>query len=154
MKISKICALVLALAMLLPFAVACGSAQDGTPITFSTVTIITTFDPDAESDAAAEGETAEDIVAAPDYEETIYSGEVVVYVETETSEITVLDVIKAYADAKNVNLVYEASSNRVTKIGEISAGGGYFWNYLVNGREAGLNTAVTPEDEIEIIFTK
>lgn len=154
MKISKICALVLALAMLLPFAVACGNTKEGTPVTFSNVIIITTFDPDAEAVEAETAETAEEVADESEYEETIYNGEVVVYVETETNEITVLDVIMAYTDDKNVNLQYDSASNRVTKIGEIAAGGGYFWNYLVNGREAGLNTAVTPEDEIEIIFTK
>ena len=159
MKISKICALILALAMVLPFAVSCGSAQDGTPISFPNVIIINTLDPNA-SEPAEEAETAEEAAEAGeedldfDFEETVYSGEVVVYAETETSEITVLDVIQAYADAKNENLVYDEARNRITKIGEISAGGGYFWNYLVNEKDAKLGTPVTPEDEIQIIFMK
>ena len=40
------------------------------------------------------------------------------------------------------------------KIGEIAAGGGYFWNYLVNGADAGLSTAISGDDEIRIVFTK
>ena len=145
MKNLKILALLLAVALILPFAASCGNTQEGTPNTFSDVTIITTYDPDSEPSTEEEAE---------EYEETIFSGEVVVYTETETAEITVLDLLRAYADAKNVNLVYEEDSNRVTKIGEIAAGGGYFWNYLVNGADAGLSTAISGDDEIRIVFTK
>ena len=147
MKQLRIAALLLALAMLLPFAVACGSTQEGTPNSFSNVTITSTYDPSAE-------ESTEEGAEPEEYEETIFSGEVIVYTETETAEITVLDLLRAYADAQNENLVYDSGTARVTKIGELGAGGGYFWNYVVNGADASLNTVIKGDDEIQIIFTK
>ena len=164
MKVRKISALVLVLAMVLPFVVSCG--QSGTPVSYPNVTIISTMDPlaapvEEETGTETAEETAEPAPAETTeeepYEEVLFSGEVVVYVDVEEGEeptVTVYDVVKAYTDAYNLNLVYDESLNMITKIDEISRGAGYNWLYVVNGSDAGLNTVVKPEDEIQIIFTK
>ena len=159
MKISKILALVLTLALILPFIVSCGSQKEGTPVTFNNVTVITTYDQDAadEADDADAAETAEAAAPAEDdeYEEELFSGEVVVYVKDEANleNVTLRDVLLAYGDADNMDVTIDGSG-RVKQIGNIGVFGGYFWNVTVNGSEKPLDTVVNPDDTIVIIFQK
>ena len=158
MKISKICALVLALVMIVPFIAACSAKKDGTPVAFGNVTIITTYDQSAGEEAEDTEEEAE--TAAPvedeDFEETLFGpGEVVVYVKDEANvdKVTLKDVLLAYGDAENKDVTID-EHDIVKRIGDISVFSGYSWSLFVNGSEMSLDAIVNPEDEIQIIFQK
>ena len=138
----RIFALCLAIFMVLPMMFSCGSAKKGEPNTFTNVTVTSYYDPEATTTNAAS-----------DFEDELFSGEVIVYAEAGTS-IKLKDVIIAYCEDKNVDYYFDSAKNMFTKINGISKNDNYFWNYAVNGKDAGLADIVTPEDSIEISFTK
>lgn len=137
-------ALCLALVMALCVFAGCSKSQSGDPYSFADVTVVSLVDPDQEE------ATAED--ASSDYKEELFAGEVVVYSETGT--ITLKDVILAYCDAQNVDYSYDESKNQFTKIAGLSANGGKFWNFSVNGSDSKLAAEVKPEDKIVLSYTK
>lgn len=137
MKKIKVLALCAAVMMLLPLIVSCGSAKSGTPNTFSNVTVVVRYDPAAEEEV----------------EDVLYQGEVVVYAD-DASSITLLDVIRAYCDDKNVGYYYDEAKNMITKIDEYSAGNGVYWLYTVDGADAKLSQTVKTDSAIEIFYSK
>ncbi len=152
MKISKICAVLLALAMLLSFTAACGKPSAGKTqgtITFNSVTVVSALVP---AETAQETVTGEESAPAPVRTE-IYKGAVGV-TPADPENITVEDVLKGYGEENGVTVAVKG--NMITQIGDLSysAETGYFWNVLVKGREAGPETVVTAGDDIQFIYMK
>ena len=146
MKFSKIFALVLAIMMILPFIASCG--QEKKTVSFPNVTILNAYEEKQEETQTKEA--SEQAKEKKDPEE-MFSGEVAVPVDDESAAITVEQVIKAFENDENEEVVIEG--NKLIKIGEVSRGGGYYWDIRVNGQSAGLGTEVKAEDEIVFIFT-
>ena len=143
----RICYLLLAVLMLLPMMVACGSQREGTPVEVANVKVISYKDAYTEA-ATGEAGQKDEALAAVNYE-----GAVTAYL-AEGETLTLYHVVEAYVYDQNSDSVYDEANARYTKIDGLAVGEVFFWNYYVNGKESGLGTAVTAEDTIEIIYEK
>jgi hypothetical protein len=83
----------------------------------------------------------------------VYAGPITAYV-AEGASLLLKDVVDGYALDIDGSAVYDESTERYTKMADLAAADGFFWNYYVNGNECGLNTPIQPTDAIEIVFEK
>ena len=138
----KLLYLALAVLMILPLTVACGSAPEGDPVAVADFSVI------SYSDAYGDGAVKDEAMAIE-----LYKGEVTAYV-VEGNDMTLKDVIEGYVYDKGV----DASTNEAGTIYESLAGytadGTFFWNFYVNGKEASLSAKVQPTDSIKVCFEK
>ncbi len=129
-----------AVLMILPMIVSCGSQQKGTPTEVANVKVLSMYSADAEGNVAEEAAT-------------IYEGAITAYV-AEGAALTLKNVVDAYANDIDGDAFYDEDTHMYTKLAGLSANAGWFWNYTVNGKEVGLNTEIKATDSIEIIYQK
>ncbi len=148
----KLSYLLLAALLLLPMMASC-STQQGTPVEFAEVKVVSYEFAYSEPETDAEEATP---VLDPELAVVLDTQTVTVYVPEEEPDkaITVKDVVDAYTRDFDGSQVYDEDANRFTKIKDVSAGNGFFWNYYVNGAEASLSTTVKNTDKIEIRYEK
>lgn len=143
----KLLFVVLAIVLVLPMIVSCANTPDGEPVEITNVKVI------SYQNAYPEAETG--AVAKPDKSlaTELYSGTVTAYV-VEGEKLTLKDVVDGYARDLDGSAVYDESTARYTKINDLAALDGWFWNYYVNGSESSLTAEVKAGDAIEIVFEK
>ena len=129
-----------AVLMILPMIVSCGSQQKGTPTEVANVKVLSMYSADAENNEAAEASV-------------LYEGAVTAYVK-EGVALTLQNVVDAYANDIDGNAFYDEDTHTYTKLAGLAAGNGWFWNYTVNGREVGLDIEIKATDTIEIKYEK
>lgn len=139
---------IIAVLMILPLIVSCGSKHEGTPTEVADVKVLSMY--------SAEGsdENATAVVDGnADTATAIYEGAVTAYV-AEGATLTLKDVVDAYANDIDGDAFYDEDTYMYTKLAGLTANGDWFWNYKVNGKEVGLNTEIKATDSIEIIYQK
>lgn len=129
-----------AVLMILPMIVSCGSQKKGTPTEVANVKVLSMYSADAENNEAEEASV-------------IYEGGVTAYVE-EGAALTLKNVVDAYANDIDGDAFYDEDTHMYTKLAGLSASGEWFWNYIVNGQEAGLTTEIKATDTIQIVYQK
>lgn len=137
----KVMYLVLAVLMILPVVVSCGSAPEGNPVAVADFQVVSYADAYAE-----DGTKSEDLAVS------LHSGEVTAYVPEGTA-MTVKHVIEGYVYDNGVDAAFNETLNRYDSLAGYSAGE-FFWNYYVNGKEATLATEVQATDSIKIVYEK
>lgn len=132
---------IVAVLMILPMIVSCGEEKkEGKLVDVPNVKVLSLYSADAEGNVAAQASE-------------IYKGTVTAYVEADATLI-LKDVVDAYARDINTDAYYDEDNRMYTKFAGLSAGSDWFWNYIVNGEEVGLDFEVKVGDSIEIIFQK
>ena len=132
--------LVLAILMILPVVVSCGSAPEGNPVAVSNVTVVSYQDAYAEDGTRGEGVE-------------IYNGLVTAYVP-EGETMTLKHVVEGYVYDNDVDAVLNDAGTMYESLAGYANGDGFFWNYYVNGKEVSLSQAVKETDVIELVFEK
>lgn len=143
----RVCYLLLAVLMILPMIVACGNSREGTPVEVANVKVISYKDAYTEAATGAPAQLDKTLAAE------VYAGPITAYV-AEGASLLLKDVVDGYALDIDGSAVYDESTDRYTKMADLAAADGFFWNYYVNGNECGLNTPIQPTDAIEIVFEK
>jgi hypothetical protein len=137
----KMMFVVLAVLMILPVIVSCGSAPEGNPVAVADFQVVSYADAYAE-----DGTKSEDLAVS------LHSGEVTAYVP-EGVAMTVKHVIEGYIYDNGIDASFNETLNRYDSLAGYSADV-FFWNYYVNGREATLATEVQATDSIKIVYEK
>ncbi len=132
--------LLVAVLMILPMIVSCGSQQKGTPTEVANVKVLSMYSADAENNVAEEASV-------------LYEGAVTAYVE-EGAALTLQNVVDAYANDIDGDAFYDEDTHAYTKLAGLVSGNGWFWNYTVNGKEVGLDTEIQATDTIQIVYEK
>jgi len=143
----KIAYFLLAVVMVLPLLVSCGGDAETTSVEVPNVTIV------SYANAYSETATGENPVRDESLATQIYSGSLTAKV-AEGATLTVKDVVDAYANDLDGGAVYDATKNVYQKLADLSEGNGFFWNYKVNGADAGLSTEIQATDTILIVYEK
>ncbi len=139
--------LMLAVLMLLPMVAACGSSREGTPVEVANVKVI------SYKDAYTQAATGEAAQLDKTLGTVLYEGPITAYL-AEGESLTLKHVVDSYALDIDGNAIYDEDNARYTKLADLGAADGFFWNYYVNAKESGLGNAIQATDAIEIVFEK
>ncbi len=143
----KVSALLLAVLLILPMAVACSTGPKGDPVEVPNVTVVSYKGVETEV-ATGEVATEENSVT------TFYTGSVTAYVE-EGALLTVKDVLDGYARDLDSTAHYDEDTGCYNRFHDILNSDGWFWNVYVNGAEARMDQEVkAATDKIEIRYEK